>query len=68
MGAHEFEITISPDGTVRGVVSGIKGKACRKYAAQLSELLGVEVSFEPSSEFFEPETHENVDIELDRER
>lgn len=68
MAAHEFEISIGPDGTVRGAVSGIKGKACRKYAAQLSELLGVELSFEPSSEYFEPEVHENVDVELDQER
>ncbi len=63
MSAREMEIEIGPDGTVRARISGVKGPGCKQYAQLLSETLGIEVSFEPTSEFFEPEVERDVDID-----
>jgi len=58
----EIEITIAPDGTVSAVIAGVKGPACKVLAQELARIIGEEVSFSPSSEYFEPE--EQLDIEV----
>ncbi len=66
MPAKEIEIEIAPDGTVTAKISGIKGPGCKVYAKQLTELLGTEVSFTPTSEFYEPEI--NIDTNVEEKR
>lgn len=66
MPAKEIEIEIAPDGTVTAKISGIKGPGCQVYAKQLTELLGTEVSFTPTSEFYEPEI--NIDTNVEEKR
>ena len=58
----EIEITIAPDGTVSAVIAGVKGPACKVLAQELAQIIGEEVSFSPSSEYFEPE--EQLDVEV----
>lgn len=63
MPAREIDIQIAPDGTVRATVSGIKGPACQELAKELAHIIGQELSFAPSAEFYECEEHRDVDIE-----
>ena len=58
----EIEITIAPDGTVSASIAGIKGPGCKELARELARIVGEEVSFSPSSEYFEPE--EQIGIEV----
>ena len=51
--AREIEIEISPEGIVRGDISGFGGTRCREIAGILSEIVGQEVGFEPDSEYFQ---------------
>ena len=43
--AREIEIEISPEGIVRGDISGFGGTRCREIAGILSEIVGQEVGF-----------------------
>ena len=55
MPAREIDIQIAPDGTVRATVSGIKGPACQELAKELAQIIGQELSFAPTAEFYECE-------------
>ena len=44
-------------------VSGIKGPACQELAKELAQIIGQELSFAPTAEFYECEEHRDVDIE-----
>ncbi len=59
---REIIIEIGKDGVVRADVSGVKGPGCKQYLEELRELLGLELSFEPSSEYYEASQDEDVDI------
>jgi len=58
----EIEITIAPDGTVSAVIAGVRGPACKVLAQELARIVGQEVSFSPSSEYFEPEERLGIEI------
>ncbi len=62
MAAREITITIAPDGAVSATVSGYPGPVCEKVARQLAEMLGAEVSFTPTAEYYEPEEQIDLDI------
>lgn len=62
MASREIEIVISPDGRVIGNISGIKGPGCRQLANLLAEVIGTEVSFTPSAEYYETEVREDLDV------
>lgn len=53
---HDLEIIIAKDGTVQATVRGAKGKSCLKYAELLEKIVGRQESFQPTSEFYEPDT------------
>ena len=63
MPAREIDIQIAPDGTVRATVNGIKGPACQELTKELAQIIGQELSFAPTAEFYECEEHRDVDIE-----
>lgn len=63
MTAHEFEITIQPDGKVRVHMHGVKGRQCMEYAKWLAQVLGPAASTERTAEFYEPEQQVRIDIE-----
>lgn len=66
MAAHEIEIEIAADGTINAKISGIKGPGCQVLARELAQLLGNEISFTPSAEFYENDVQADVDIEDQR--
>ncbi|HOG49558.1 MAG TPA: DUF2997 domain-containing protein [Lentisphaeria bacterium] len=68
MAAREITITISPDGTVSAAVSGYPGPVCEKVARQLAEILGTEVSFTPTAEYYEPEEQIDLDVNEHNQR
>ena len=59
----ELEIVIAPDGTVKASIAGIKGSRCKVLATELAAVLGEEVSFQPSSEYYEPELNAETGVE-----
>jgi len=65
MASREIIIEISPEGVVRGDISGFGGKNCREMAKLLAEIVGEEVSFDPNSEYFQGEVHLGVDVNTD---
>lgn len=66
--AREIEIEISPEGIVRGDISGFGGTRCREIADILSEIVGQEVGFEPDSEYFQAGISVGVDVDVETER
>jgi hypothetical protein len=55
MAQHEFEITISPDGTVELHVEGIKGKGCLEVMKLFESVVGQLQAQRETSEFYEPD-------------
>lgn len=66
MSAREIDIHIAPDGTVHAAISGIKGPACQELAKELAQIIGQELSFSATAEFYECEEELDVDIEDQR--
>lgn len=55
MKAHEFDISINADGTVRVVVQGIKGPGCEQYVSLFQEIIQGKTTVERTSEYYETE-------------
>ena len=55
MKAHEFDITIAPDGTVEVHVQGYPGKGCLEAAKVFQEIVGEMQSQRTTTEFYEPD-------------
>ncbi len=53
MASEEIEIEIGADGQVKVRTKGIKGEACKEYAAALARIIGRIESSEPTSELYE---------------
>lgn len=53
MAVEEFDIIISPDGTVRITVKGLKGPDCEKYVAVFQKMIQGETTVEHTSEYYE---------------
>jgi hypothetical protein len=64
MNAREFDVIISPDGTVEVQVRGIKGRGCIEVAKWFEEVVGELQSRELTSEFYDPE--EQVQYRIDQ--
>lgn len=54
MQAHEFDIAINPDGTVRILVQGAKGPGCEKYVSVFQEIIQGRTTVDRTSEYYEP--------------
>ncbi len=63
MASKELEIEIGPDGMIKMTVVGIKGPACHEFVRQVMAEIGLEESFTPSSEYYEPEVHLDQEVE-----
>jgi len=59
MAEREIKIEIKPDGTVSASISGMKGPKCQEFARRIVEMLGREISFTPTAEFYEAEEIES---------
>lgn len=66
MPERNIEIEIGTDGTVSAKIIGIKGQKCREMAKRLAEILGTEISFTPTAEFYEEDVQTQLDIEEDQ--
>lgn len=66
MPQREFDITISPDGSVELHVKGYKGKACLEAVKLFERVVGEVKGQERTSEFYEPEeqVHYHIDQRL----
>lgn len=53
MASEELEIEIGVDGQVTVRTKGIKGEACKDYAAAVARIIGRIESVEPTSELYE---------------
>ena len=63
MAEHEIEITISKTGQTRVHIKGVKGKGCMDYAKWLSEIIGKVEDQQLTSEYYEPETKNRIDLQ-----
>jgi hypothetical protein len=63
MPQREFEITISPDGSVEVQVKGYKGKNCMEAMKIFEQVVGEIKSRRETSEFYEPDEHVQINIE-----
>ena len=63
METHEFDIVISPDGTVRIHVEGTKGPVCEKYVGLFQKILGGETDVERTSAYYEQPGDAGIDLE-----
>ena len=57
---QEIEITISPSGEVQMKVIGMAGKGCLEATKELEDALGLVVSREKTSEFYQNETNQTI--------
>ena len=57
---QEIEITISPSGEVQMKVIGMAGKGCLEATKELEDALGLVVSREKTSEFYQSETVQTI--------
>ncbi len=64
MAQREFEITITPDGSVELHVKGYKGKSCLEAVKLFEQIVGEIKAQEQTSEFYEPE--EQVQFRIDQ--
>ena len=55
MRQREYEITISPDGSVEVHVKGYKGRRCLDAVKLFEQLVGEKKSERLTSEFYDPE-------------
>lgn len=53
MASEEIEIEIGADGQVTVRTKGIKGEACKEYAAAVARIIGRIESSEPTPELYE---------------
>ena len=63
MPQREFEITISPDGSVELHVKGYKGKRCLEAVKVFEQIVGTMKSQRQTSEFYEPEEEVHYHVE-----
>lgn len=50
---HEFDIAISPDGSVRIEVKGTKGPECEQYISLFQEIIQGDLDVERTSAYYE---------------
>ena len=67
MPTREFDITISPDGSVELHVKGYKGRSCLEAMKVFEEIVGRTVSQQTTREFYEPEEQVQYRVENRRE-
>ena len=60
---REFNITISPDGSVALQVKGYKGKSCLEAMKLFEQIVGELQTLRETSEFYEPEEKVQYRIE-----
>ena len=65
MAQHDIEITISRTGEVKVHIKGAKGKACMDYAEWLSNIIGNVKEQKLTSEYYEPEETNRVNLKQD---
>jgi len=53
MASEEIEIEIGADGRVTVRTKGIKGEACKDYAAAVAQIIGRIEATEPTAELYE---------------
>jgi len=63
MPQREFEITISPNGSVELQVKGYKGKSCLEALKVFEQVVGELRSRRETSEFYEPDEQVQLNIE-----
>ena len=66
METHEFDIAVSPDGTVRITVKGLKGPGCEKYVSVFQEIIQGETTVERTAEYYEPPVATRAEIDQKR--
>mmetsp|Transcript_10173 Transcript_10173/g.18317 ORF Transcript_10173/g.18317 Transcript_10173/m.18317 type:complete len:105 (+) Transcript_10173:366-680(+) len=57
---EEIEVIISQEGDVQLVVRGVKGEECIKLTEEIQEALGIVVSQEKTSEFYQKNFNTNI--------
>ena len=68
MTAHEFEITIETDGSVKVHMRGIKGKSCLEYSKWLAEILGPVRETRATPEMYEPDGGVRIEVDAKARR
>lgn len=63
MPQREFDITISPDGSVEVHLQGYKGKSCLDAIKVFQEIVGELKEQRQTSEFYEPEEQVRYNID-----
>lgn len=63
MKTHEFDIAISPDGTVRIEVKGTKGPECEQYISVFEEIIQNDMTVERTADYYAQPTE--VENKLD---
>jgi len=63
---REFEITISPDGSVELHVKGYKGKRCLEVVKMFEQMVGGVQSQRLTSEYYDPEEEVRYQVEQRR--
>lgn len=63
MPQREFDITISPSGSVEVHVKGYKGRSCLEALKIFEQAVGELKSQRATSELYEPEEQVRIDIE-----
>lgn len=66
MPQREYDITITPDGTVEVVTHGFKGKRCLDAAKVFAEIVGELTSVQHTQEYYAPD--EPVSLHQERHR
>jgi hypothetical protein len=64
MKKSEMQITIGQDGQVNIEVQGVGGAACLKFSEFLEEELGYVINRQKTSEYYEQEDEEKVELKL----
>lgn len=64
---HEIEIEITPDGEITFKVKGAPGEQCLELTRELEEELGLVVSREKTSEFYQAEVNAEAEVKVGEE-